>query len=106
MSKPGYGQAMGGILPILLLVGTVIVLSAVSFVLYGVDKSRARRGGRRIPEGTLLTVDLLGGWPGGSLGRRTFRHKTAKLSYRLAWYACALVHASVVAGVVWVTLRS
>lgn len=60
------------------------VASVVSASLYAVDKRRAVRnrsaqGGaasRRIPERTLHLADLLGGWPGGLLARKTLRHKT------------------------------
>ncbi len=72
-------------------------MSVVTFVAYGWDKHRARRGVRRIPEATLHTLELLGGWPGALVARALFRHKTRKLSYRLVFYAIVLAHAGLIA---------
>ena len=62
--------------------GYVLLLSLVDFVLMGMDKGRARRERRRIPERVLLGVALLGGSPGGVLGMKLFRHKTRHWYFR------------------------
>ncbi len=54
----------------------VAALSLVSFLLYGLDKAKARRNRWRIPEATLLTLGILGGAPGALLGMMGWRHKT------------------------------
>lgn len=53
-----------------------LAISAVTFVLYGVDKSRAKQGKWRISERTLLLFSFLGGGAGGLCGMYLFRHKT------------------------------
>ncbi|AAM05646.1 TPA: DUF1294 domain-containing protein [Methanosarcina acetivorans] len=56
-------------------------LNAVSFTLYGLDKSKARKKIWRIPEKTLLTISLFG--PIGAwFGMMQFRHKTQKPMFR------------------------
>lgn len=50
--------------------------SVIAFALMGIDKSKARRGARRIPEKTLFLFTLLGGGIGGTLGMYMFHHKT------------------------------
>ncbi|MEM9552849.1 MAG: DUF1294 domain-containing protein [Acidobacteriota bacterium] len=67
-------------------------LSLLGFVLIATDKSRARRGRRRIPEATLHLVELLGGWPGSYLAQQSYRHKTAKRSYRAVFWAIVVLH--------------
>lgn len=76
--------------------------SVVSFTLYAVDKRRAVQnrsgaGRRRVRERTLHTFDLLGGWPGGLLARRAFRHKRdARVKGRFVWTSRAIVAAHIV----------
>jgi len=70
----------------------VFALSGVTFLAYGFDKRRARRGGRRIPENTLHLMEVLGGWPGALIGQRVFRHKTQKLFFRFVLWLCVVLH--------------
>ena len=69
-----------------------LVVSAVAFVLYAVDKGRAGTGARRMPEATLHAVELLGGWPGALLAQQYYRHKTKKTSYQVVFWLIALSH--------------
>ena len=64
--------------------------SALAFLAFGYDKWQARRKGRRVPESFLVLLGALGGWPGGLLGLKVFRHKTSKRSFQFK-YALALV---------------
>jgi len=54
----------------------LIILSLATYILYASDKSRAKRGVRRIPEKTLLLTSFLGGAFGGYSAMLTLRHKT------------------------------
>ncbi|GAB4520539.1 MAG: hypothetical protein Tsb0013_24140 [Phycisphaerales bacterium] len=69
------------------------VLSLVSIVLYGVDKRAAVKGSWRIKEKTLHTADFLGGWPGGLLAQKLFRHKRRKARFMIVFWAAVVVHA-------------
>ncbi len=63
-------------------------LAAVSlllFVLMGVDKAKARRGARRVPEATLFFLAVLGGSLGGIFGMAAFHHKTLHRSFRIGF---------------------
>jgi uncharacterized membrane protein YsdA (DUF1294 family) len=71
--------------------------SGWAFLLFGFDKWRANRGGRRVAEATLCGVSALGGWPGGLLGMVVFRHKSAKGSFQLKFAAAFFVWAALVA---------
>ncbi len=54
----------------------IAVISVITFILYGIDKYRARRGLWRVPERVLLGFSLLGGAVGGMTAMHLFRHKT------------------------------
>ena len=60
--------------------------SLLCFVLYGVDKAAARAGRGRISESTLLSLGLVGGWPGAIVAQQVFRHKTSKRSFRVRFW--------------------
>ncbi|MBR1862725.1 MAG: DUF1294 domain-containing protein [Ruminococcus sp.] len=54
-----------------------MAVNTAVFVLYGIDKSKAKSKKWRVPEKTLLWAAVLG--PIGALaGMRVFRHKTKK----------------------------
>src|ERR1700743_819188 len=50
--------------------------SALSFALYAVDKAAAIDKRDRIPESMLLSLGLVGGWPGAIVAQQVLRHKT------------------------------
>ena len=66
------------------------VFNGAAFVAFGFDKWRASRSKRRVSEFSLALLGALGGWPGGLVGMTVFRHKTAKLTFKLK-YALALI---------------
>lgn len=62
----------------MLLVYYLILVNLAAFILYGTDKSYAKKGARRIPERTLLLWAWIGGSIGAFLGMKIFHHKTLK----------------------------
>ncbi len=76
-----------------LLLTWIATTSAGAVLLFGFDKGRAARGGRRVAESTLFWLSALGGWPGGLLGIVVFRHKSAKGSFQLKFAAAFFVWA-------------
>lgn len=90
---------MIGWLPWPLAVGYV-VLSGIAYGMYALDKRAARMGAQRTPENTLHLVDLLGGWPGALVAQQRARHKTAKTSFQIFFWATVLVNLVLVAWLV------
>lgn len=83
-----------------------VLLSAITFVVYALDKSAARTGGRRTPEVTLHALALAGGWPGALLARRVLRHKTRKQPFRAVFWLTVVANCVVLASVVAVLASS
>lgn len=69
-----------------------VTLSILCFAVYAADKSAARSGGWRTREDTLLVMGLLGGWPGALLAQQLLRHKSAKASFRAAFWATVVIN--------------
>lgn len=72
-----------------------ILVSGVTFVLYGHDKSAAQKGRRRVPESSLHFLELIGGWPGALVAQRFYHHKSAKLSFQLGFWFCVIINCAV-----------
>lgn len=72
-----------------------MVINVVAFVIFGIDKSKARRGKWRIPESTLILFSIIGGAAGSLLGMLLFHHKTRHGKF------CLLVPLSLV---LWIAL--
>uniref|UniRef100_UPI0040285E86 DUF1294 domain-containing protein n=1 Tax=Candidatus Limisoma sp. TaxID=3076476 RepID=UPI0040285E86 len=65
-----------------LVVCCLTVVNAVAFIVYGIDKYRARNGKWRIPEATLLMLAVVGGSVGAWLGMKVWHHKTRHRKFR------------------------
>lgn len=72
--------------------GLYVVTSLICFALYASDKRRARFGGWRISERTLLFWGFIGGWPGAIVAQQVLRHKTQKRSFRKAFWTTVVVN--------------
>lgn len=59
-----------------IVIGYLIAINIVSFVLYGIDKCKAKKGKWRISEATLLLMAVIGGSIGAWIGMRVWHHKT------------------------------
>lgn len=65
-----------------LLVYYLVAINVLTFVIYGADKWKARRGRWRIPEAALLWLAVLGGSVGALSAMWLFRHKTKNNKFR------------------------
>ncbi len=60
------------------IVSGAIIINVWTFMLFGIDKTKAEGGAWRISEGSLLFWAFVGGTAGAYAGRMVFRHKTRK----------------------------
>lgn len=67
----------------MLIICYFILINVFSFVLFGLDKHKAKKRLWRIPEKALFLFSVLGGSIGAIFGMYVFRHKTKHLSFKL-----------------------
>ena len=60
----------------------LIVINVVTFLVYGIDKWKAKQGSWRISEATLLILAVIGGSIGALLGMKIWRHKTMHKKFK------------------------
>ena len=60
----------------------LIVINIVTFLVYGIDKWKAKQGSWRISEATLLILAVIGGSIGALLGINVWRHKTMHKKFK------------------------
>ena len=59
-----------------IITGYLLLANVVTFIAYGIDKYKAKKGKWRISEATLLLMAVIGGSIGAWLGMKAFHHKT------------------------------
>ena len=65
-----------------ILVIYLLAVNLFAFILYGIDKKRARNREWRISEKTLIGIAVIGGSVGAILGMHVFHHKTRHWYFR------------------------
>ena len=58
------------------IIAYLVVINLISFIVFGVDKHKARKHRWRVPEKVLFLLAIIGGSVGSIIGMYTFRHKT------------------------------
>lgn len=75
-----------------LILAVYMVASLLTFIMYAVDKSAAKKGAWRTQESTLHLLSLAGGWPGALVAQQKLRHKSKKQSFRAVFWVTVLLN--------------
>lgn len=78
--------------PPLILAIVYLVVSALTYFTYAMDKLAAKKGGWRTSENTLHWLSLIGGWPGALIGQQMLRHKSSKAPFRFVFWLTVFVN--------------
>jgi uncharacterized membrane protein YsdA (DUF1294 family)/cold shock CspA family protein len=95
-----FALVPGGRLP-WLVIPWYALLSVLTLLAYGWDKSSAKGGHRRISESSLNTLALMGGWPGAWIAQQGFRHKSRKASFQSAFWTAVVLNVLMIAGLAY-----
>lgn len=60
----------------------IVGLNIVTFIVYGIDKLKAKKGKWRIAESTLLLLAIVGGSVGAWCGIKVWHHKTKHKKFK------------------------
>lgn len=61
----------------------LVIINIIAFLLFGIDKRKAKKNKWRIPESTLLMFAVAGGSIGSYCGMKQWHHKT--LHKKFSW---------------------
>lgn len=66
----------------LLILSLIVLLNLITFIVYGIDKLKARKNKWRKPDSTLMLLAIIGGSIGALLGIKVWHHKTLHRKFR------------------------
>ena len=78
-----------------------VIINVLTFLLYGIDKWKAKRARWRIPESVLLGMAAFGGSIGAWLGMRVWHHKTQHKKFRYGVPAILLAQIVLLVWIFW-----
>lgn len=79
------------------LVCYLLAINAVTFIVYGIDKYKAKKAKWRISEATLLLLAVLGGSVGAWVGMKVWHHKTIHKKFKYGIPAILLIQIALMA---------
>ena len=77
----------------------LLIINVVTFIVYGIDKYKAKHAKWRIPEATLLLLAAIGGSIGAWCGMKVWHHKTMHKKFK---YGVPVIFILQVALAVWI----
>lgn len=81
------------------------VVNVVTFVMFGIDKWKARRSKWRIEESTLLWWAAAGGSIGALLGMKMWHHKTLHRKFTWGLPAILIAQVAFVGGIIYYMVK-
>lgn len=79
------------------LVCYLLAINAVTFIVYGIDKYKAKKAKWRISEATLLLLAVLVGSVGAWVGMKVWHHKTMHKKFKYGIPAILLIQIALMA---------
>ena len=84
---------------LMILLVYLLIINAVTFLVYAADKRKAKKGKLRVPEKTLFLLAGIGGSIGALLGMQVLRHKTKHMSFVIGIPLILIVQILLAAGI-------
>lgn len=75
----------------------LLAFNVIAFIVYGIDKYKAKKTKWRIPEITLLLLAVVGGSVGAWMGMKVWHHKTMHKKFKYGIPAILLIQIALMA---------
>ena len=75
----------------------ILAINTVAFIMYGIDKYKAKKAKWRISEATLLLLAVVGGSIGAWMGMKVWHHKTMHKKFKYGIPAILLIQVALMA---------
>ena len=75
----------------------LLAINVITFIVYGIDKYKAKKAKWRISEATLLLLAVLGGSIGAWMGMKVWHHKTMHKKFKYGVPAILLIQIALMA---------
>lgn len=75
-----------------LILSYIVMVNIIAFILYGVDKRKAKKNQWRISESNLISIAFIGGSLGALLGILVFHHKTKHYKFKILIPLFLIIH--------------
>ena len=75
----------------------LLAINAVAFIVYGIDKYKAKKAKWRISEATLLLLAVVGGSIGAWMGMKVWHHKTMHKKFKYGIPAILMIQIALMA---------
>ena len=74
----------------------LVIINMVTFLMYGIDKWKAKKSKRRIRETALLGLAVLGGSIGAWFGMKVWHHKTLHKKFKYGIPAIIMIQLAII----------
>jgi len=88
-----------------ILIYYLLGVTVLTFLMFGIDKWKAKRSGWRVPERVLLCLAAIGGSVGALLGMWVWHHKTLHKKFKYGVPAILVVQIAIVVLVIYLSKR-
>ena len=75
----------------------LLAINEVAFIMYGIDKYKAKKAKWRISEATLLLLAVVGGSIGAWMGMKVWHHKTMHKKFKYGIPAILMIQIALMA---------
>ena len=84
----------------------LVIINVITFVVYGIDKWKAKKAKWRIRESTLLGLAAIGGSIGALLAMKILRHKTLHPQFKYGIPLILVAHIAIGAAIGYFWMRT